>query len=176
DPKCYFDSATGAWFLTELEIDRNSASGAFGQRGHELLAVTSDPTGTWNLFTFDSTDDGTNGTPSHANCPCLGDQPLIGADANGFYISTNEFPIHTNGFNGAQVYAMSKSALAAGTPPPVVHINAGAIPTPDLGGVWYSIQPATSPHGEEASGSEYFLSAPQLRPAPTSNRIALSAL
>src|SRR5437899_1952671 len=42
DPKCYLDSATGTWFLTELEIDRNSASGAFGPRGHELLAVTSD--------------------------------------------------------------------------------------------------------------------------------------
>ena len=178
DPKCYFDPDTQRWFVTLLEIDTNSANGALANRSSLRIAVSqsSDPRGSYFLFALDSTDDGTNGTPSHANCPCLGDQPLIGADANGFYISTNEFPIHTNGFNGAQVYAMSKSALAAGTPPPVVHINAGAIPTPDLGGVWYSIQPATSPHGEEASGSEYFLSALQFGPAPTDNRIAVWAL
>jgi hypothetical protein len=64
------------------------------------------------------------GRPSHAGCPCFGDQPLIGADTNGFYVSTNEFPISGPGFNGAQIYAMSKSALAAGTLPPVVHIAA----------------------------------------------------
>src|SRR2546422_6485855 len=181
DPKCYFDSATGAWFLTELEIDRNSASGAFGPRGHELLAVTSDPTGTWNLFTFDVTDDGTNGTPTHANCPCFGDQPLIGADANGFYISTNEFSTSLlNGlggvFNGAQIYAMSKTALASGILPTVVMFNTGAIPTPDAGGIWYTIQPATTPPGGSfQANTEYFLSALDFF-STTDNRIAIWAL
>ena len=51
-----------------------------------------------------------------SGCPCLGDQPLIGADANGFYVTTNEFPILEDGFNGAQVYAMCKWRSPAGPP------------------------------------------------------------
>jgi hypothetical protein len=183
DPKCYFDPGTQRWFLTLLEIDTNSANGAFGNHSSVLIAVShsSDPTGTYFLYSLDTTDG--NGTvPGHPNCPCFGDQPLIGADANGFYISTNEYPIPpTSGFNGAQVYAISKSALAAGTANVAVHINAGTIPVPPAdqlnGGIWYSIQPATSPGaGEESSGTEYFLSALQFGPAPTDNRIAVWAL
>ncbi len=183
DPKCYFDTATGAWFLTELEIDRNSASGAFGPRGHELLAVTSDPTGTWNLFTFDVTDDGTNGTPTHANCPCFGDQPLIGADANGFYISTNEFSTsllngQAGSFDGAQIYAISKTALSTATSgnlPPVVHLDASQSLVP-FGGLSFSIQPATVPPGGSfQSNAEFFLSSLDFT-STTDNRIAVWAL
>jgi len=69
------------------------------------------------------------------------------ADSNGFYVTTNEFPFDS-GFNGAQVYAMSKWALAAaatgGAAPAVAMINAGHSDT-RRGGTWYSIQPATSP-------------------------------
>ena len=81
-----------------------------------LLAVSqsADPTGGWNVYSLDTTNN--TGTPDHQGCPCFGDQPLIGADANGFYITTNEFPIAGDGFNGAQVYAISKAALAASKP------------------------------------------------------------
>jgi hypothetical protein len=177
DPKCYYDTATNHWFLTVLEEDA-----APSVRANTLLAVsqTGDPSGTWNLYSIDATDDGNNGTPSHANCPCFGDQPLIGADANGFYISTNEFSNVTGGFNGGQIYAMSKSGLESGTLPTVVHIDTGAIPTPDAGGIWYSIQPATSPSAGDFdtghSGTEYFLSALQFGPAPLDNRIAAWAM
>src|SRR5262249_9859798 len=129
------------------------------------------------LYSLDTTNDGTNGTPSHPDCPCLGDQPLIGADANGFYVSTNEFSLFGDAFNGAQVYAMSKSALVSGTLPAVQLINAGAIAAPD-GGTWYSIQPATVPAGgsqESANnGTEYFLSALDFS-ATLDNRIAVWA-
>ena len=46
--------------------------------------------------------------------PYLGDYPHIGADANGFYITTNAYPWCANGFVGAQIYAFSKAQLAAG--------------------------------------------------------------
>jgi len=91
------------------------------------------------------------GLVSVAGFQAAGDQPLLGADANGFYVSTNEFPItgSPSTFNGAQVYAMSKQALVDGNLPAVLHINAGAIQVPPQdqvnGGIWYSIQPATSP-------------------------------
>jgi len=180
DPKCYYDNDTNRFFLTVLQEDP-----APSVRAHTLIAVsqTGDPTGAWTDFSIDATDDGLNGTPSNPGCPCFGDQPLIGADAFGFYITTNEFG---EGFNGAQVYAMSKWGLASAashgssTLPTVVHINAGLIPTPDTGGIWYSIQPATIPGSKALTlgngGTEFFMSALQFGPAPLDNRIAVWAL
>ena len=112
---------------------------------------------------------------AHDGCPCFGDQPLIGADANGFYVTTNEFPIFEAGFNGAIVYAMSKSALAAGSAGTVVMIHQ---PTLEEGQA-YSIQPATTPPGADYAtshnGTEYFLSALDFE-GDGDNRIALWAL
>lgn len=180
DPKCYYDSANGGhFFLTLLQADVDPATGGFLGPTSVLIAVsaTNNPvTSAWNFYKLNTTDDGSGGTPSQHNCPCLGDQPLIGADANGFYVSTNEFPF-SGGFNGAQVYAMDKNALETGTMPAVVHINAGATPTPDAGGIWYSIQPATVPEGGSyAANTEYFLSALQFGPSPLDNRIAVWAM
>lgn len=164
DPRCYFDVPTARWFLVVAELDTDPSTGAFGPRSSVIVAVsqTSDPTGAFSIFSIDTTNDGQNGTPSHPNCPCLGDQPLIGADANGFYVSTNEFgPIPSFAhFNGAQVNAVSKVGIETGTNTTVTSINAGAIPAPD-GGIWFSIQPATSPASSFANqdgGTEYFLS------------------
>jgi hypothetical protein len=187
DPKCYFDSATQHWFLTVLEIDTDPATGAQTGPSHTLIAVseTSDPTGDWRMFSFNTTNDGTDGTPSHASCPCFGDQPLIGADANGFYVTTNEFSLVNGSFNGSQVYAISKKALveAASHPnvsfsPAVVLIDASQALAP-YGGLSYSLQPATQPAGSylgrENDGTEYFLSALQFVNT-VDNRIAVWAL
>jgi hypothetical protein len=186
DPKCFYDAQVQRWFVTALQADTNPASGAFTGPTHVLIAVskTSDPTGGWGLFSINTTNDGTNGTPSRPNCPCLGDQPLIGTDANGFYVTTNEFPQFTSGFNGALVYAISKQALiaaAAGTItlfPAVVLIDAsqGLVP---FGGLSFSIQPATQPPGTSSSqandGTEYFLSSLDFN-SSVDNRIAVWAL
>ena len=177
DPKCLYDPGTGRFFVTVLQLDVDFDTGAFTGRGHQLIAVsqTGDPTGAWYTYSFDATDDGLNGTPSHAGCPCFGDQPLIGADASGFYISTNEFATLGNAFNGAQVYALSKSALAAGTLPTVVHLEGGALED----GISYSLQPATTPGGGSYAsangGAEYFLSALEFT-GGFDNRVAVWAL
>ena len=161
DPRCYFDVQTQRFFLTVFGIPTDPATGAFQQHTDVFIAVSrsADPTATWNIFRLDTTD------PDHPNCPCFGDQPLIGADANGFYVSTNEFgpiPSFAN-FNGAQLYAFSKTALEGATGGTIsgVHIDVGTLPTPDPGGIWFSLQPATSPGTTFAtanSGTEYFLS------------------
>lgn len=176
DPKAYFDSATERWFVTEAVFDVDPPTGNLTGTTGVLIAVsqTSDPTGSFNLFRLDTTDN--TGTPDHAGCPCTGDQPLIGADANGFYISTNEFPIFQAGFNGAQIYAMSKTALAAGSQPPVVHFS-GLNLAPGL--PFFSVQPATTPPdgGFEAAngGTEYFLSSLDFS-STLANQIAVWAL
>jgi hypothetical protein len=166
DPKCYYDPDTGRWFTSFLEIAVDPNTGDFGNSADQYIAVSnsSDPTGSWAIYRFSTTDDGTSGTPSDPGCPCFGDQPLIGADANGFYVSTNEYSINGPAYNGAQVYAMSKTGLETGANTTVTHLQPGTDPaiTSTLGGVAFSIQPATSPaagYDTSANGTEYFQSA-----------------
>ena len=183
DPRCYYDAQTQRWFVTVLEIDVNPVTGDFGHRSSELIAVsqTSDPTGGYGLFSIDSTNDGTNGTPSQPNCPCLGDQPRIGADANGFYISTDSYPIQgLFNSNGGMLYAMSKQGLAAAAagsapPPPVIAINIGAV---IIGGFpANAAQPAETPQGASyASDREYFLSTPDFNGFATSGGVGASSV
>lgn len=191
DPKCAYDEGTNRWYMTELMMDNGNNPGATG-RNYQLIAVSqsANPNGNWTIFKFDTTDDGLNGTPSHAGCPCFGDQPLIGLDRFGFYITTNEFG---TGFNGSQVYAISKHQLVkaaahSGATPSVTRIDASSFLVP-FGGLSYSLQPAISAPGEWNQGDEhnqdnhhgieYFLSALQFgNPGYTvlDNRIAAWAL
>jgi hypothetical protein len=173
DPKCYYDPDTARWFLTVLEIALDPTTGAFGTSALQYVAVsqTSDPTGMWTIYSFPTTDDGTAGMPSDPGCPCFGDQPLLGADANGIYVATNEYAITTSAFNGAQLYAMSKTGLETGTNTTVTHLQPGSDPsiTNTLGGVAFTIQPATSPdsgYQTAANGTEYFQSALDFGAAP----------
>ena len=174
DPRCYYDAPTQRWFVSMINV-LNYNTG----RSNVVLAVsqTSDPTGAYTIYSIDTTDDGLNGTPADSGCstssPCFGDQPTLGADSNGIYITTNEFNLVTGAFNGAQVYALSKSGLEAGSMPTVVHI--GNLPLAE--GMAYSIQPASSPDlsDDSNSGVEYFLSALDFF-GTLDNRVALWAL
>jgi hypothetical protein len=166
DPRCYYDPDTARWFVTFLEIALDPTTGAFGTTAAQYIAVsqTSDPTGTWTIYSFPTTDDGSNGTPSDPGCPCFGDQPLFGADANGVYIATNEYAITGPPYNGGQIYAMSKTGLETGSNTAITMLQPGLDPavTSALGGVGFSIQPATSPasgYDTSAGGTEYFQSA-----------------
>ena len=176
DPKCLYDAQTNRFFMTELMEDTGTTGSG---RTFQLIAVTTsgDPTGTWRMYRFDTTDDGLNGTPSNAGCPCFGDQPLIGADANGFYISTNEFGA---GFNGAQIYAMSKWALASGGTLNAIHLQGGQYFANEAASTSYSLQPATTPDrsfARSSGGTEYFMGALQFGDTgPLDNRIAVWAL
>ena len=130
----------------------------------------------WFIYQLNVRNDGTQGTPSHTGCPCFGDQPLIGADRYGFYVSTNEFPIVRSGFNGAQIYAFDKSGLANGILK-VQRIEQDGTPLAE--GIAYSVQPATSPSAAQwspaANGTEFALSALEFT-GGFDNRIATWAL
>src|SRR3954453_3422808 len=115
DPSCLYDAATQRFFVTVLTLEVVPTSGAFTTVNHLDTAVsqTSNPTGLWNIYRVDVTNDGTNTGGTNPG-PYLGDYPHIGADANGFYITTNAYPWCCNGFSGAQIYAFSKAQMAAG--------------------------------------------------------------
>lgn len=175
DPKCYFDPALHRFFFTVLSATTDPATGSFTGPTHVELAVskTAHPNTSrsdWHFFRINTTNGGASDPAdpfltSNPGCPCLGDQPLIGADRYGFYVSTNEFTdvigqLANAAFNGALIYAMDKASLAAGQ----MHNLTLAADRPALAeGPGYSIQPATSPTPADwqpaNSGTEYLMSA-----------------
>jgi hypothetical protein len=167
DPVCLFDAATQRFFVAVLTLE-SLPNGTLTHQNHIDLAVsrTADPRGTWNIFTFDVTDDGTNTGGVNAG-PYLGDYPHIGADANGIYVTTNAYPWNHNGFAGAQIYALSKAQLAAGASTvSMQHIDtSGTVPLPSDAGstqpgftVWPAQSPGTGSYELGANGTEYLLS------------------
>jgi len=164
DPSCLYDAATQRFFVVVLTLE-TYPNGAFTHVNHIDIAVSqsSNPTGQWNIYRLDVTNDGTDtGGPG----PYLGDYPHIGADANGFYVTTNAYPWCCNGFAGAQIYAFSKAQLAAGAANVnLVHFDtSGMVNAPsDAGSTQpgFTVWPAQSPGTQfntANGGTEYFLS------------------
>src|SRR5271157_3837636 len=165
DPRCYYDQGTGRWFVTVTDVEDIGFITA--GRSFVLIAVSTDSNllDPFNLFAIDTSDDGLFGTPADPGClpspyeGCFGDQPLIGADANGFYISTNEFGLVTPFFNGAQIYAIQKSCLVTlvCSPSPLVQFGNLTIAS----GIAASVHPAQSPVAVSPpgpnNGTELFL-------------------
>ncbi len=130
------------------------------------MSHTSDPRGSYTIYQIPAQDNGTQGTPNH-HCSlgfCFGDYPHIGADANGFYITTNEYSFFGPEFHAAQIYAISKHALAsnAATITVVQFDTTGLVNGPSGSGVsGFTVWPATSPDTQFATsqgGTEYFMS------------------
>ena len=164
DPSCLYDAASQRFFVTVLTLE-TAPNGAFTLENHIDIAVsqTPDPTGLWNIYRIDVTNDGSSNPDPNNACPCLGDYPHIGADANGFYVTTNAYPWLGNGFNGAQIYAFSKAQLAAGaTNVTMVHLDTfGAVDAPSDAGPTqpgFTVWPAQSPGNQFPGNVEYFLS------------------
>jgi hypothetical protein len=179
DPSCLYDSATNRWFADVLTLDVFPTTGDFTGANHLDLAVSNsgDPTGTWTIYRVQVQDDGNNGTPNHGctgippfgsppptiqptfKNACIGDYPHLGADANGVYLTTNEYSLFGNDFHGAQVYAFSKAALVSGASSvAVTQIDTHGM---DNGNSGFTLWPAASPAGvfnTSAGGTEYFMS------------------
>jgi hypothetical protein len=168
DPSCLYDAATQRFFVVVLTLEVVPTSGAFTTVNHLDVAVsqTSNPTGSWNIYRIDVTNDGTNTGGANPG-PFLGDYPHIGADANGFYITTNAYPWCCNGFSGAQIYALSKAQLASGAATVTMqHIDtSGMVNAPSDAGstqpgftLWPAQSPGTSQFSLANNGTEYMLS------------------
>src|SRR3954453_5747037 len=179
DPSCYYDSETHAWFVVVLTLEL-ADTGNFTGGNHIDIAVSNpsnhDPsTTTWKRYTIDTTDNGKNGSPNHHCAPdpaplpgesvpdaCIGDYPHIGADHYGFYITTNEYPFFSDGFNSAQIYALSKHKLAANASSvPWVQFANTKLANEKRGPVGFTIWPAEVPgvaYNEDNNGTEFFLS------------------
>jgi hypothetical protein len=168
DPTCIYDAPTQRFFMVVLTLEVVPTTGAFTRVNHLDLAVSasSDPTGTWNIYRLDVTNDGSNTGGANPG-PYLGDYPHIGADANGVYLTTNAYPWCCNGFSGAQIYALSKAQLVAGAASvSMQHFDTtGMVNAPsELGTtqpgftVWPAQSPGTTSFDLSNGGTEYLLS------------------
>lgn len=101
DPRCHYDAATNTWFATMLFISADNTS----SRLDVAVNTTGDPTKLWKTYRIDTTHVGGSG------CPCFGDQPRLGIDADNLYVTTDEFSILGPEFNGPQIYAIAKQDL-----------------------------------------------------------------
>lgn len=171
DPSCAYDAGSGRFFAVELTLDVNPRTGNLTTKNWLNLAVskTGNPLGGWRIYRIDVTDNGSNGTPSHAGCPCIGDFPHLATDAHGVFLTTNEYPFSSapgvfgNNFNGAQVYALSKSAAAGGASSlRVVHFNNIRVPRTsgprEAGFTLWPAQSAGSAYATSNHGTIYFVS------------------
>jgi hypothetical protein len=170
DPRCYYDAPTKRWFLQEFIVGTVNSAGQEVTPSVQFEAVsnTQDPTGTYTVYSWDTTDVGTQ------HCPCFGDYDNLGADANGIYVATDEFGI-VSGFNGVIIYAISKALLEnvaqTGIVPPVY----GYRITHDPFGQPEIIAPAsTPPGGKFAPGTEYFVESNPDQ--PSDNHVQVYAL
>ncbi len=162
DTSCLYDPTTGRWFATSASLDLNTTTGDFIGSGQVWLAVStsSNPLGSWKIWSIDTTNNGQNGSPDH-HCLggyCFGDYPQIGMDANGFYITTNEFEFFGPGFNGSQLYSLSKADLVAGTTSPTMALFEN-IPTSTYSDLSYTMQPVNALPADRdtsAGGTMYF--------------------
>jgi len=163
DLTCVYDAGSQRFYIAAFDLLVDAAGNLLNPTFIDL-AVSEPGTalGTWTIYQIDTTNDGTDGTPSHAICPCLPDYPHIGTDANGFYLTTNEYSMVPFGekFDGANVYVFDKSTLGSGPNlAPGVMFNTART---DLykGTLWdgSTLAPALSSGTNYASNKMYFLS------------------
>jgi hypothetical protein len=190
DPVCLYDSGIQRFVvaITTLHVDED---GNFNGKNTIDLAVsnTNDPTGSWTIYYVPAQNDGTDGTPNHgctldgsAPGPCFQDYPHIGSDANGVYITTNEYDLFGPSFNAAQIFAFSKAQLALH--PSSIDVTLVENTSVD-GSPGFTVWPAQSNAGDYATdknGTEYLLStiagdgSETGNPTGTARRIGLWAL
>ncbi len=166
DIQAFWDPDIRRWFVLQRVAANDSAGNPLAQSTIYLAVSQTDiPTGTYNIYSMDTTN------ASHAGCPCFPDYPQIGADQYGFYISSDEFDF---GFQyvDASILAISKASLAAGVARPTAFEFLLPFNTYE-----FAIHPATTPPGAsyflQNGGVEYFVSS---QVANSDNAMAIYAM
>jgi hypothetical protein len=168
DPTCLFDNATRRWFVTVLTFGVTAAGDLNGRDTLDTaVSKTANPLDGFVIYRLPVQDDGTQGTPTHKDCPCLGDYPHIATDKYGFYVTTNEFTfadapgVFGGGYNGAQIYAFDKAKMAArASNVNVVQFANTALKRGTTTVAGFTLAPAQVPgtaYQTANNGTEYFL-------------------
>ena len=185
DPKCYWDPVGQRFIQTILEVDApgNFNGAAPFNRTHVLIAVsqTSDPTGKWNLYSLDTSDDGRTAprrTLAARACRTSRCSAPTGTGCSSTPTSSRTTPASSSTearFTRSDGPALESGASSVGFD----HLNVGTVPTGDANlPFWGSIQPSTSI--DPGRGTELLMTGgPEdtfQNNAPLDNRIAVWSL
>jgi hypothetical protein len=163
DLSCIYDAGSNRFYIGAFDELVDAGGTALGPTFLDF-AVSQPGTalGSWTIYQVDTTNDGTDGTPSHPICPCFDDYPHMGTDANGLYFTTNEYSMFPFGalYDGANVYVFDKTTVGAGPNlAPGVMFNTAR--TDLYKGTLYdgfTLAPALSSGTDYAPNTMYFLS------------------
>ncbi len=153
DPRVHYDWQTGRWFVLILQYAFDS-QGNFVPGSNVLVAVSqsNDAAGNYTRYAVNVSDSG------YPGCPCLGDQPLLGINQDGVFISTNNYSTSTGFFKTAFIVALDKLSMVAGA---TGVTGVGFDNLAQAEGPGFSVHPAVSAPGTSTSknkGTEYFVS------------------
>ncbi len=125
--------------LYDPTVDRWFAAGVSGQSTDNNVMIarsdTSDPTGTWKAVSFLGNDGG----PGK-----FADFTTLGVDADGVYVTTNNFPMNSSnvGFEYSMVHSIPKADILASTPSVANMTSFGSLSENTYG--YSTIQPVTN--------------------------------
>jgi hypothetical protein len=125
--------------LYDPTVDRWFAAGVTGQSTDNNVMIarsdTADPTGTWKAVSFLGNDGG-NGK--------FADFTTLGIDANGVYITTNNFPMNASnvGFEYSMVHSIPKADILSPVPSVANMTSFGSLSENTFG--FSTIQPVTN--------------------------------
>ncbi len=104
DPYVVFDSASGRWFASILDVTADKVQFA--------VSTTNDPTGTFMVYSV------TGPPPTGGLAVAFPDQPFIGTDADKLGIAANQFSCTSSllicNFDGTEVWILNLAQLTAG--------------------------------------------------------------
>ena len=161
DPSCLYDSQTRTFFVVASVLDRVGTTSALSGTTHVDIGVAKDPTSSYTFYRIDTTNDATCFAADGVSPgQCFPDYPHIGADRNGFYLTTNVFDFFGPNFDGVNIYAFPKYQLSSGASNvPVTIINTNG-QGPDFG-TGFTLIPAVTPgdqYNGAGGGTENFVS------------------
>ncbi len=157
DPRCIFDPGSGNFYVTATHAS------ADGTETDVRLAVMNANTMNKKLYLIPTTNDSGSFPINDPGCPCIEDEPLLGANGTSVFISGNEFTYPGGNFDQNLIYVVSKADLNGGdlnsTPKFDVFSGLGYIMHHQILPA-FSISPANSPAGDydtDNGGTEFFL-------------------
>jgi hypothetical protein len=148
DPRCIYDPGSKNFYITVTHAK------ADGSATDVRLAVLNSANFSASVYMIDTTD------LSQSGCPCLEDEPLLGANGTTVFISGNEFTYPAGSFVQNVIYAISKSDLNNNVPAALERFFGFGYSTHGQAIPAFSMSPSVSPGGDYDTtngGTEYFL-------------------
>lgn len=123
DPRIIYDPLSGRWFASQIDLNRTNL---VANRFLLGISATADPTGVWQAVAWPADPGGT-----------FADFPRLGVDANGVYLTGNQFDGSGN-FAGVIITSLPKVDLLLTTPTAANRTTSGLI---TYGNHGFSLEP-----------------------------------